>query len=108
MQPYFAYGSNLNRDDMRQRCPAARSGTRARLHGWRLTFRGVANIESDPGATVDGALWWLSDDDICSLDTYEGAPSLYVQRLLGVEIEDGRKLEAMTYVMTRASYVGLP
>src|SRR5206468_12360573 len=99
MQLYFAYGSNLNRDDIRRRCPGARPGTRARLNGWRLSFRGVANIEPQPGATVHGALWWLTDDDVCSLDSYEGAPSHYVQRLVDVEIDGGRKVQAMTYAM---------
>jgi hypothetical protein len=107
-RPYFAYGSNLNRDDMRRRCPGARPGARAHVRGWSLIFRGVANIEPKPGSMVHGALWWLSDDDVCNLDAYEGAPSHYVQRLVKVEIEGGKTLEAMTYVMTRPSYVGLP
>ncbi len=107
MQLYFAYGSNLNRDDMRLRCPGARPGTRACLNGWRLSFRGVANIEPQPDAAVHGALWWLTDDDVCSLDSYEGAPSHYVQRLVTVATAQGQ-VEAMTYVMTQASYVGLP
>ena len=106
-QPYFAYGSNLNRDDMRLRCPGARPGVLARLHGWHLTFRGVANIEPSAGGTVHGALWWLTADDVCSLDAYEGAPSHYVQRLVKVETDAG-PIEAMTYVMTRTSYAGLP
>jgi cation transport regulator ChaC len=108
MQPYFAYGSNLNRDDMGRRCPGARPGARARLHGWCLTFRGVANIERDAGGTVEGALWWLTEGDVCSLDSYEGAPSHYVQRLVEVETDAGEKVEAMTYAMTHTSYLGLP
>ena len=107
MLGYFAYGSNLNRDDMRARCPGAHPGVPARLDGWKLTFRGVANIEPSAGATVHGALWWLTDADVSSLDAYEGAPSHYVQRRVKVETTGG-PIEAMTYVMTRASYVGLP
>jgi gamma-glutamylcyclotransferase (GGCT)/AIG2-like uncharacterized protein YtfP len=106
-RPYFAYGSNLNVGDMRTRCPDARPGVRARLDGWRLVFRGVADIKPAPGRTVHGGLWWLSDDDVCNLDAYEGAPSNYRQQMVKVQTEDGLQI-AMTYVMTENSYLGLP
>ena len=70
-------------------------------------FRGVATIESTPGRTVAGALWWLGKDDVCALDHYEGAPSHYRQRIVEVETDAG-PVEAMTYVMTHDTYVGLP
>ena len=106
-RPYFAYGSNLNRSDMRTRCPDARPDVPARLEDWRLTFRGVADIEPAAGGTVHGALWWLSADDVLSLDAYEGAPSHYRRRTVEVQTDDGPR-EAMTYVMTRSAYLGLP
>ena len=56
---YFAYGSNLNRSEMRVRCPGAKPLTPATLAGWRLTFRGVADIEPAHDAAVPGALWRL-------------------------------------------------
>ncbi len=106
-RPYFAYGSNLNLSDMRARCPGARREVPARLPGWRLTFRGVADIEPAEGRIVHGALWWVSDADVCELDAYEGAPTNYRQRLVAVETDSGPR-EAMTYVMTRDTYLGLP
>lgn len=107
IHPYFAYGSNLNRSDMQARCPDARPGTTARLQGWRLTFRGVADIEPAEGGTVDGALWTVTTADILRLDRYEGAPSNYHQRIVEVETDHGVR-EAMTYVMTGEPYLGLP
>lgn len=104
---YFAYGSNLNRGDMRRRCPGARPSIPARLRGWRLTFRGVADVEPAPDLVVHGALWSLTGDDVCNLDSYEGAPSLYRQKVLVVEAGDAC-LEAMTYVMAKPAYLGLP
>lgn len=104
---YFAYGSNLNRADMRVRCPGAKALTVAALAGWRLTFRGVADIEPVPGGTVHGALWRLDRTDLRSLDRYEGAPHLYERRLLAVDTESG-PLEAIAYVMTSDDYLGLP
>jgi hypothetical protein len=104
---YFAYGSNLNRSDMRKRCPDALPDVPARLEGWRLTFRGVADIEPAEDRAVQGALWWLSRDDVSCLDAYEGAPSNYRKLIVLVETGSGLR-QAMTYVMTRASYLGLP
>ncbi len=105
--PYFAYGSNLNRDEMLERCPDARPHVTARLEGWRLTFRGVANIEPAEGRTVHGALWWLSRDDAAALDAYEGVPSYYRQRIVQVQTDNGPR-RAMAYLMERPSYLGLP
>lgn len=104
---YFAYGSNLNRADTHARCPDGRPGVPARLEGWRLVFRGVANIEPAEGRTVHGALWWLSDDDLLNLDRYEGAPTHYSRRIVEVRTDDGPR-RAITYIMERSSYLGLP
>jgi hypothetical protein len=104
---YFAYGSNLNRAEMSVRCPGAKPLTVASLPGWRLTFRGVADIEPAANRSVPGALWRLLDVDVCALDRYEGAPSLYARRIVAVETESG-PLDAMTYVMTSDDYLGLP
>ena len=104
---YFAYGSNLNRGEMSVRCPGAKPLTAASLPGWRLTFRGVADIEPAADRSVPGALWRLLDADVRALDRYEGAPSLYARRIVAVETESG-PLDAMTYVMTSDDYLGLP
>jgi gamma-glutamylcyclotransferase (GGCT)/AIG2-like uncharacterized protein YtfP len=104
---YFAYGSNLNLTDMRTRCPDARAEAPARLRGWRLIFRGVADIEPAEGCSVYGALWWLSPRDVRSLDAYEGAPTHYLQRTLEVETDAGLR-QAMTYIMASEAYHGLP
>ena len=104
---YFAYGSNLNRADMLMRCPGAKPLTVAELAGWRLTFRGVADIEPDASLSVPGALWRLTPEDLRSLDRYEGAPHLYERRSVTVETDTG-PLEALAYVMTGDDYLGLP
>ena len=40
---YIAYGSNLNLEQMRCRCPTAEVVDKATLDGWRLRFRGGAH-----------------------------------------------------------------
>ena len=104
---YFAYGSNLNRVEMDIRCPAAKPLVPAELREWQLAFRGVADIEPALGSSVPGALWVLTDADVDSLDVYEGAPTFYRRLAVTVETDTGPR-EAMTYVMTGQSYLGLP
>ena len=53
---YFAYGSNINLDQMAFRCPAAQVVSPVTLNGYRLLFRGVATIVPDPVAQVKGLL----------------------------------------------------
>ncbi len=89
------------------RCPDARPGVPAVLKGWRLTFRGVADIERADRRIVYGALWQLSQEDLVALDSYEGAPSHYRRRIIEVRTNVGVSA-ATTYVMTDGSYLGLP
>ncbi len=77
---YFAYGSNLDADQMRERCPSSRGVERARLDDHRLGFTrfsqrwdgGVADLIPAPGATVWGVLYHLHVDDLERLDRFEG------------------------------------
>jgi hypothetical protein len=97
--PYFAYGSNLPEGQLLSRAPDAVADCKATLDGWRLTFRGVADIEPVEGdRTVFGAIWWISASDVKSLDRYEGAPFYYEQRIVVVGTPGGAR-KAMTYVM---------
>lgn len=103
--PYFAYGSNLSKSDMTRRCPDAVADTTAVLPDYRLTFRGVADIEPAPGHKVIGAIWLVSRKDISRLDTYEGTPYMYIRRNVIVETPDGPR-PALTYVMVENRYNG--
>jgi gamma-glutamylcyclotransferase len=77
---YFAYGSNLDQQQMRERCPESRPLARAILPGYRLAFTrfsgdrlgGVADVRSQPGSSVWGALYDISERDLIQLDDYEG------------------------------------
>ena len=79
---YFAYGSNMNLDQMAYRCPAAEAVCTAKLEGYELFFagrpgNGVASIRPKQGGTVVGVLWKLTEACEKSLDHYEGFPALY-------------------------------
>ena len=45
MNLYAAYGSNLNKSQMKRRCPDSSPYVGIVLKNWRLVFKGVADIE---------------------------------------------------------------
>ena len=98
---YFAYGSNINLDQMRYRCPDASVYGQAVLDNYDLRFRGsgVATVEPKEGACVYGLLWELTDKCEASLDRYEGYPRLYIKQTLEVRTFDGRRVPVMAYIM---------
>ena len=103
---YFAYGSNINLDQMAYRCPAAQMVGPVVLEGYELLFRGNANgngiatIKPKEGQQVYGLLWRITPDCERSLDLYEGYPHLYEKESVAVRDHAGRQLTVMAYVMT--------
>jgi gamma-glutamylcyclotransferase len=77
---YFAYGSNMNCDQMRQRCPSARFFCIAKLKDHRLVFPrtsnkrrcGVASISASKGCEVWGVVFQIDELEREKLDSYEG------------------------------------
>ena len=97
---YFAYGSNMDHEQMGRRCPTAIPVGVAGLEGWDVAIndRGVATIVSDPAARVEGVLWSVTERCIKSLDGYEGISSgLYAREALSVHLND-RTIEAIGYL----------
>ena len=86
MTLYFAYGSNLNKHQMKRRCPAAKPLGKMQLRDWLLVFRGVADIIKSPGNFVNGGAWKITDACEEELDLYEGiAGGLYRKVYLPVD-----------------------
>ena len=104
---YFAYGSNINLDQMERRCPNAEVVCPVTLNGYRLLFRGgfpnngVATIAPDPTKQVKGLLWKLTPECEQSLDHYEGFPRLYGKEDVTVMDKAGNAYTVMAYIMTR-------
>jgi cation transport regulator ChaC len=98
---YFAYGSNINRDQMDLRCPDAQVVGPVVLEGYELLFRrgGFATIQPKEGGKVYGLLWSLTPDCERSLDRYEGYPRFYFKQILTVRDGLGREVTAMAYIM---------
>ena len=75
---YFAYGSNMWLAQIRSRCPSARPIRTARLEGWAAVYdkpssdgSTIVNIRREPGASVDGVVFELADEDRTPLDSAE-------------------------------------
>jgi gamma-glutamylcyclotransferase (GGCT)/AIG2-like uncharacterized protein YtfP len=98
---YFAYGSNLSPQRMRERMPGARAQGAALLRGRRLCFdkrgrdgTGKANLRDDPASFVWGVLYSFEPDAWARLDGFEPG-----YERVAVEVECGGSLRAaQTYV----------
>ena len=100
---YIAYGSNLNIEQMMQRCPTAKVVGAATLHNRKLLFRGghgnaVATVEPCRGGSVPVLIWEIAPADEAALDRYEGWPYLYRKETIKVKLE-GETVTGMIYVM---------
>ncbi len=119
---YAAYGSNMDPEQMLERCPHSPAAGAGWLAGWRLTFGGeelgwdgaLAMVVPDPASQVFVALYDLSPFDSSRLDYWESADTgLYNKIKLRVSTLDGEVL-AWVYVldgyeggMPSARYLGL-
>lgn len=100
---YFAYGSNLNRKQMRERCPDSNPMFTATLPNYKLVFvgwfrrwrGGVASIKPFRGDRVRGAIYEVSDQCLRQLDKYESDYNRFKVTVLG---EDSEPIEAITYI----------
>ena len=53
-------------------------------------------------------MWTISPYDEVSLDRYEGYPNHYTKQNISVEMDDGRTIEGMVYIMNPKFGFGLP
>lgn len=97
---YISFGSNLNKRQMRLRCATARPLGKFILTNARLVFRGVADVEYEPGGHVPCGLWAINRADERALDAYEGVSlGLYFKSRDIVLKYCGRRRPALIYLM---------
>ncbi len=105
---YFAYGSNLSEEQMKQRCPNHKLLYVAVLKNYRLDFTiysnkrdcGCADIIKDNGKEVWGLVYSLSESDLKSLDKSEGAPINYKRIKVHIINKMNKAKEVHTYEVT--------
>ncbi len=104
---YFAYGSNLDPERMKQRIGRIPTSQRARLPNYRLAFNkrasgdaGVyANIVQETDREDWGVIYRCTHEEMDVLDKCEGVASGHYRRhYVSVELEDGEIVNAITYV----------
>ena len=111
---YFAYGSNMNPDRVRQRGLRFHRCEAAALLGYTLLFDKVsaahpteahANIGYAPAKRVEGVLYHLEGaDEILKMDPFENAPINYGRDAVWVQTASG-ELAAWTYFANPAVIV---
>ena len=99
---YIAYGSNMNKEQMKRRCPNAIPIGSGILKNYKLVFKGVADIIKCPGEKVPIVVWKITENCEEALDRYEGYPRLYRKEYVEVEI-NGKKKTGMVYVMNHGT-----
>ena len=80
---YFAFGSNLNRKQIKRRCKNSRFISRHILKNYQLVFRskyGAADIQRKKGSSVLGAIYDINKAEEKKLDAYEDFPKVYVKK----------------------------
>lgn len=104
---YAAYGSNMDPEQMLERCPHSPAAGSGWLAGWRMTFGGeelgwdgaLPMIVPDPDAQTFVALYEVSPFDWKTLDYWESADTgLYNKIKLRVSTLDGDVL-ATCYIL---------
>ena len=110
---YFAYGSNLSKKQMLERCPDSKPGFVASLPNYKLVFvgwsrkwhGGVASIRPFRDKKVVGGVYEISKRDLRLLDEDEGYTALYDRLNVLVITEDDDPQEAITYEAVAASII---
>ncbi len=112
---YFAYGSNLSKEQMKNRGITIIDAEIAELPEWKLAFTiysetwkgGVGDIIPDPEKKVEGIVYTIPKQDLKNLDHYEGRKveddlevGMYRRQYLPVKKADGWKT-VLTYLVNR-------
>jgi gamma-glutamylcyclotransferase len=100
---YFAYASNLNKQQMLERCPDSQPKFIAALPNYKLVFTGwsrkwrggVASIQSFHGEKVRGAIYEVTEACLRQLDKHEVG---YSRLNVTVFDEDNQPVPAVTYI----------
>jgi cation transport regulator ChaC len=105
---YFAYGSNLNRAQMKSRAGEILEERPARLENYELVFNKKArggsatgNIRPAPGKMVYGVLYRIPEQALRSLDRFEGVPQHYRRIEVTAIDNEGNKVNAQAYIATK-------
>jgi cation transport regulator ChaC len=105
---YFAYGSNLSREQYRSRAGQILEEITGQLKNYELRFnkkvRGgtaTANVQQAAGKSVYGVLYRIPESAYRNLDRYEGVPMHYRRIEVRVTASDNREINAQVFIATK-------
>lgn len=123
---YFAYGPNMNGEELNRKGVYFTTRTGAKLKGYKLVFNkystkvpgeGKINLIKDVNSTIEGALYEIPTTEIKKLDVAYGYPLHYQRQKLKIFLKSGEEMEATVYIAKedmieeglkpRKAYVGL-
>ena len=114
---YVAYGSNLNMEQMKGRCPGSVFLGTGVIENYELQFKGSlhgahATIAPKEGAAVPVGLWMIGRVDEMNLNHYEGyrpkGYCYYDKEQIPVKMANGKTVTGMVYIMDRMKDFGIP
>jgi hypothetical protein len=111
---YFAYGSNMNHEQMKKRCPGSNFIGLAKLNGYKFVYDGisqtrggaVANMVESPEDIVWGGIFDVPNIDC--LDRFEGAPKIYQRKSVNVQDESGKVYNDILVYLRNGEKIGEP
>lgn len=107
---YFAYGSNMDLEQMKFRC---RGGYEVlgigKMQNWKIFInnRGYANISPQEESIVYGLMFNINSESLRLLDRYEGFPYLYTRKQLPTFFADDI-LKPLVYIDENNLEIGHP
>jgi gamma-glutamylcyclotransferase (GGCT)/AIG2-like uncharacterized protein YtfP len=116
MKYYFAYGSNMDLDQMKERCGNEfKFVAVVYLEGFKFVYDGysekrkgsVANIVECSGEKVWGVLYEITENAEKKLDENEGYPFTYQKRYVTVKDKEGKEYKAFVY-LRKPQEIGKP
>lgn len=107
MKYYFAYGSNLNLEQMKTRCKNAIKVGKGILPDYELEFRVYLTFSKCQGKSIPVGIYKVDESDEKRLDRYEGYPALYRKENVKVIFGDSL-IEGFIYVMNNIRDIETP
>jgi len=116
---YIAYGSNLYKTQMQERCPEAKEFGKMMLKDFKLVYRKsnsgyYLSIDKKIGSMVPVVIYIVSESDEKSLDRYEGYPKWYSKENINLTLTPFNSNKEVTvnafyyYLDSRTCEVGIP
>ncbi len=110
---YIAYGSNLDEDLMKLRCPEAEIIEKGTLKGYSLSFRGINNkayltLCKNKFSSIPIVIYNITKKDLQLLDECENYPNLYDRKKIKYQTEESNKQKALAYFMSNYYQLAIP